>query len=76
NILSVVQNNPSSFDQHRRSFSTLISQTSRKPSFISHHPSDESEDKSIDLNGKDIDYSVLYNETVEDFSFTSTRKQA
>ncbi|CAF1395397.1 unnamed protein product, partial [Rotaria sordida] len=53
-----------------------ISQTSRKPSFISHHPSDESEDKSIDLNGKDIDYSVLYNETVEDFSFTSTRKQA
>ncbi|CAF1352591.1 unnamed protein product [Rotaria sordida] len=87
NILSVVQSYLGSFDQHRRSFSTIISQTSRKSSFISHHPSNEDddekktitheiEDKSIDLNGKDIDYSVLYNETVEDFSFTNARKQA
>ncbi|CAF1296521.1 unnamed protein product [Rotaria sordida] len=87
NILSVVQSYPGSFDQHRRSFSTIISQTSRKSSFISHHPSNEDddekktitheiEDKSIDLNGKDIDYSVLYNETVEDFSFTNARKPA
>ncbi|CAF3633127.1 unnamed protein product, partial [Rotaria sp. Silwood2] len=36
----------------------------------------EIEDESTDLSGKDIDYSVLYDDTIEDYSFTSARKQA
>ncbi|CAF4547585.1 unnamed protein product [Rotaria sp. Silwood2] len=91
NAIPVVQNDPSSSDQRRRSFSTVISRISRKPSFIGHHTdssdeendnekttklTNEIEDESTDLSGKDIDYSVLYDDTIEDYSFTSARKQA
>ncbi|CAF2758520.1 unnamed protein product [Rotaria sp. Silwood2] len=87
NIIPVVQNDPSSSDQRRRSsFSTVIFQTSRKSSFIDHHAespldddekkttTNEIEDESTDLSGKDTNYSVLYHDTIEDFSFTSARK--
>ncbi|CAF3362501.1 unnamed protein product [Rotaria sp. Silwood2] len=84
NAIPVVQNDPSSSDQRRRSFSTVISRISRKPSFIGHHTdssdeendnekttklTNEIEDESTDLSGKDIDYSVLYDDTIEDYSF-------
>ncbi|CAF0927977.1 unnamed protein product [Rotaria sordida] len=91
NIAPVVQNDPNSADQLRRSFSTVISQVSTKPSFKGRHAdssSDEDDDKekttttseveeeSTDISGKDIDYSVLYDDTIEDFSYTSAREQA
>jgi hypothetical protein len=80
--------NPSSFEQ-RRSFSTQISS---KPSLKGRHAdssSDEDDsqekkttstgeldDETSDTGGKDIDYAVLYDDTIEDFSFTSAREQA
>ncbi|CAF3957804.1 unnamed protein product [Rotaria sp. Silwood2] len=91
NLIPVVQDDPSSSDQRRRSFSTAISQVSTKPSFKGRHAdssdeedddektttsTNEIEDESTDLSGKDIDYSVLYDDTVEDFSYTSAREQA
>ncbi|CAF3706390.1 unnamed protein product [Rotaria sordida] len=91
NLAPVVQNDPNSADQRRRSFSTVISQVSTKPSFKGRHAdssSDEDDDKekttttsgveeeSTDISGKDIDYSVLYDDTIEDFSYTSAREQA
>ncbi|CAF3831377.1 unnamed protein product, partial [Rotaria sp. Silwood1] len=36
----------------------------------------EIQEESTNLCGKDIDYSVLYDDTIEDYSFTSARKQA
>ena len=90
NITPVVQS--SSTDQRRPSFATQISQISTKPSFKGRHgnsSSDEDEDEDTerrlsscsdedpnDMSGKDIDYSVLFDESVEDFSFTSAREQA
>jgi len=75
----------STFDQPRRSFST-------KPTWKGHHDessSDEEneketrttstsgmEDETSDTGGKDIDYSVLYDDTIEDFSFSSAREKA
>ncbi|CAF3829821.1 unnamed protein product, partial [Rotaria sp. Silwood1] len=93
NIAPIVQNDPSAVDHRRRSFSTIISQVSTKPSFKGHHAdsSDEDDDdektttttttneieeESADPSGKDIDYSVLYDDTIEDFSYTSAREQA
>ncbi|CAF0990434.1 unnamed protein product [Rotaria sordida] len=92
NIAPDVQNNPSSFDRRRRSFPTLLSHITTKPSFMGHHSdssSDEDDDKKTtttttnkieqeptDLSGQDIDYSVLYDDTIEDFSYTSAREQA
>ncbi|CAF4878701.1 unnamed protein product [Rotaria sp. Silwood1] len=89
-IAPVVQTDPSPVDQRRRSFSTLIPERSRRPSFIGHHvdnSSDEDDDRkktttneleeeSTDLSTRDIDYSVLYDDTIEDYSFTSARKPA
>ena len=64
----------SSFDQPRRSFST---QSSSKPSFKGRHSdSSSSEEETSDTGGKDIDYAVLYDDTIEDFSFTSAREKA
>ncbi len=78
----------SSLDQPRRSFST---QATTKPSLKGHHAdsSDEEdssenrttstselEEETSDTGGKDIDYAVLYDDTIEDFSFTSAREQA
>ncbi|CAF0876166.1 unnamed protein product [Adineta steineri] len=76
-------------DQPRRSFST---QASSKPSLKGHHAdssSDEDdsqdkrttstselEDETSDTGGKDIDYAVLYDDSIEDFSFTYAREQA
>ena len=73
------------FDQPRRSFST-------KPALKGHHAdssSDEEneaatrttstsgvEDETSDTGAKDIDYSVLYDDTIEDFSYTSAREKA
>ncbi|CAF4058009.1 unnamed protein product, partial [Rotaria sordida] len=92
NIAPDVQNNPSSFDRRRRSFPTLLSHITTKPNFMGHHSdssSDEDDDKKTtttttnkieqeptDLSGQDIDYSVLYDDTIEDFSYTSAREQA
>ncbi|CAF3495663.1 unnamed protein product [Adineta steineri] len=77
------------FDQPRRSFSI---QASSKPSLKGHHAdssSDEDdsqdkrttstselEDETSDTGGKDIDYAVLYDDSIEDFSFTYAREQA
>lgn len=64
----------SSLDQPRRSFST---QSSSKPSFKGRHSdSSSSEEETSDTGGKDIDYAVLYDDTIEDFSFTSAREKA
>ncbi|CAF4310404.1 unnamed protein product, partial [Rotaria sordida] len=92
NIAPDVQNNPSSFDRRRRSFPTLLSHITTKPSFMGHHSdssSDEDDDKKTtttttnkieqeptDLSGQDIDYSVLDDDTIEDFSYSSAREQA
>ncbi|CAF1445166.1 unnamed protein product [Rotaria sordida] len=90
NIAPVIQNDSSSFDRRRQSFSTVISRVSRRPSFMGHHSesssdedddekettTDEIEEESSDLGGQDIDYSVLYDDTVDDFSYTSAREQA
>ena len=70
--------NPNPFEQQRRSFS---SQTSRKPSFKGHHDdssSSSSDDETSDTGtkDKDIDYAVLYDDSIEDFSFSSAREQA
>jgi hypothetical protein len=78
----------SSFEP-RRSFST---QVSSKPSLKGRHAdssSDEDdsqekqttstselEEETSDTGGKDIDYAVLYDDTIEDFSFTSAREKA
>ncbi|UJR31216.1 hypothetical protein I4U23_018720 [Adineta vaga] len=88
-VTPATPNDSSSFDQPRRSFST---QVSSKPSLKGRHAdssSDEDEDEekrttstseledeTSDTGGKDIDYSVLYDDTIEDFSFTSAREQA
>ena len=88
-VASVPSSNQGPFDQPRRSFSM---QTSSKPSLKGHHAdssSDEDDDKekrttstseieeeTSDTGGKDIDYAVLYDDTIEDFSFTSAREQA
>ncbi|CAF1171138.1 unnamed protein product [Rotaria sordida] len=90
NIAPAMQDDPNSLYQRPRSFSTVTTRVSRTLSFIGHHSdssSDEDDDKketttneieekSIGLSGKDIGYSVSYDKTVEDFSFTSTREQA
>jgi hypothetical protein len=83
----VTPSSSSSFEQ-RRSFSIQISS---KPSLKGHHAdssSDEDDsqekqttstseldDETSDTGGKDIDYAVLYDDTIEDFSFTSAREQ-
>ncbi len=36
----------------------------------------EVDDDTSDTGGKDIDYSVLYDDTIEDFSFTAAREKA
>ncbi len=88
-VTPITPSDQSPFEQSHRSFSTQISS---KPSLKGHHAdssSDEDEDKETrttstseleeetsDTGGKDIDYAVLYDDTVEDFSFTSAREQA
>lgn len=78
-----------SFSQSRRSFS---SQAASKPSFKGRHEGESSDDddaddqpttstseideETSDTGAKDIDYSVLYDDTIEDFSFTSAREKA
>jgi len=92
NIIPVTPATPSSenpFDQQRRSFST---QVSSKPSLKGRHAdsssdeddekekkttsTSEKDDETSDTGGKDIDYAVLYDDTIEDFSFSSAREQA
>ncbi len=72
-------------DHPRRSFST---QLSTKPVLKGHHDdssSDEEkettstselEEETSESGAKDIDYAVLYDDTIEDFSYTSAREQA
>ncbi len=76
-------------DQPRRSFS---SQRSTKPALKGHHldsssdddseierettSTSEMDDETSTSGGKDIDYAVLYDDTIEDFSYTSAREQA
>jgi len=72
-------------DHPRRSFSTQIS---TKPVLKGHHDdssSDEEkettstselEEETSESGAKDIDYAVLYDDTIEDFSYTSAREQA
>ena len=38
--------------------------------------SSELDDETSTSGGKDIDYAVLYDDTIEDFSYTSAREQA
>ena len=79
----------STFSQPRRSFS---SQATNKPSFKGYHEGSSSDDddsqdrpttstseieeETSDTGARDIDYSVLYDDTIEDFSFSSAREQA
>ncbi|CAF1625880.1 unnamed protein product, partial [Adineta ricciae] len=78
-------------DQPRRSFSTqaVSSKPSLKGHHADSSSEDdgddeekqttstsELEDETSDTGAKDIDYAVLYDDTIEDFSFTSAREQA
>ena len=74
--------------EQRRSFST---HSSSKPKLKGHHvdsssdedensegqttSTSESDDETSDMGAKDIDYAVLYDDTIEDFSFTSAHEQ-
>jgi hypothetical protein len=71
-------------DHPRRSFSTQIS---TKPVLKGHHDDSSSDEEkettstseleeTSESGAKDIDYAVLYDDTIEDFSFTSAREQA
>jgi hypothetical protein len=85
-IIPVTPNGQYSFDQTRRSFSA-----STKPVLKGRHvdsssdeesevekitTSSELDDETSTSGGKDIDYAVLYDDTIEDFSYTSAREQA
>ncbi|CAF0948850.1 unnamed protein product [Adineta steineri] len=79
----------SSSEQLRRSFSA---QVSTKPVLKGRHADSSSDeeyeiekrttstseldDETSTSDGKDIDYAVLYDDTIEDFSYTSAREQA
>jgi hypothetical protein len=86
-IIPVTPSGQNGSDQVRRSFSS-----STKPSLKGHHADSSSDeeheiekvttstsevdDETSTSGGKDIDYAVLYDDTIEDFSFTSAREQA
>jgi hypothetical protein len=88
-VTSVTPSETNPLQQPRRSFSTAVS---TKPSLKGHHDdssSDEDDEKeklttstgelddeTSDTGGKDIDYAVLYDDTIDDFSFSSAREQA
>jgi hypothetical protein len=81
--MSVTPSGPNGCDHTHRSFSAQIS---TKPVLKGHHMDSSSDDddyeketattSTSDTDGKDIDYAVLYDDTIEDFSFTSAREQA
>ena len=81
----------STLDQPRRSFSTQASSKPSLKGRHADSSSDEDGDsgkqrpttstseldeETSDTGGKDIDYAVLYDDTIEDFSFTSAREKA
>ena len=66
---------------------SAVSSEHLKPSLKGHHlDSSDSDDESFSdrhttsttstSGGKDIDYAVLYDDTIEDFSYSSAREQA
>ncbi|CAF3320971.1 unnamed protein product [Rotaria socialis] len=88
NVTPAMQNDPSSLNHQCRSFTCL---TSPKPSATGHHADSSSDDdenkkkttttakseeESTDTSENDVDYSVLNDESIQDFSFTSAREQA
>jgi hypothetical protein len=89
NITPTTTTSSNTFDQRRRSFSTHVSS---KPSLKGRHNDSSSDDddeketqttstsglddETSDTGAKDIDYAVLYDDTIEDFSFSSAREKA
>src|SRR5690606_34375452 len=86
-IIPITPSGKYSCDQIRRSFSA-----STKPILKGHHLNSSSDEESANekettstseldeetstSGGKDVDYAVLYDDTIEDFSYSSAREQA
>jgi len=90
NIIPATPSDPSALDQRRRSFCTQVSSKPSFKGHHADSSSDEEDEKekkttstsgeideeTSDTGAKDINYDILHDDTIEDFSFSSAREQA